>query len=77
MEDDISDGVRGVDDRDVVYRFGSGKSHETYDSCVWFKARKVKLPAVRVTNQQNRRYVAARKVLSPMSLLGPLLAIGL
>ena len=46
MKDDIGDGVRGIDDRDVIYRLGSGKSHKTYDSGVWFEAREVKLSAV-------------------------------
>ena len=41
MKYDVGDGVRSVDNRDVVNRLGSGESHETYDSGIWLEAREV------------------------------------
>ena len=51
MEDNIGDGFRSVDDWNVVDCLGGGEAHKADDS--------LELLPIRITDQQDRRWVAA------------------
>ena len=60
VKNDVGDGFRGVDYWNVIDHLSSCEAHETHYSCVRFEARKVQFLAIRVTDEQDCRYMAAR-----------------